>query len=90
MLLSFLIGQSEDVSYVRYFKDDHNFLSNLSMMSTSRRGVSHLTVSYNDRDLPVKIERITAKGTIENRKYSSIMIQGNSLSVVSIRKNGNI
>ena len=68
MLLSFLIGQSEDVSYVRYFKDDHNFLSNLSMMSTSRRGVSHFTVSYNDRDLPVKIERITAKGTIEKQE----------------------
>jgi hypothetical protein len=68
MLLSFLIGQSEDVSYVRYFKDDHNFLSNLSMMSTSRRGVSHLTVSYNDRDFPVKIERITAKGTIEKQE----------------------
>ena len=68
MLLSFLIGQSEDVSYVRYFKDDHNFLSNLSMMSTSRRGVSYLTVSYNDRDLPVKIERITAKGTTEKQE----------------------
>jgi len=68
MLLSFLIGQSEDVSYVRYFKDDHNFLSNLSMMSTSRRGVAHLTVSYNDRDLPVKIERITAKGTTEKQE----------------------
>ena len=68
MLLSFLIGQSEDVSYVRYFKDDHNFLSNLSMMSTSRRGVAHLTVSYNDRDLPVKIERITAKGTIAKQE----------------------
>ena len=68
VLFSLLIGQSEDVSYVRYFKDNHNFLSNLSMMSTSRRGVSHLTVSYNDRDLPIKIERISAKGTTEKQE----------------------
>ena len=67
-MLSFLIGQSDDVSYVRYFKDDHNFLSNLSMMSTSRRGVSHLAVSYNDRDLPIKIERISGKGTTEKQE----------------------
>lgn len=68
MLLSFLAGQSGDVAYVRYFQDDHNFLSNLSMMSTSRRGVAHLAVSYNEKDLPVKIERITAKGNIEKRE----------------------
>ncbi len=68
MLLSFLAGQPGDVAYVRYFQDDHNFLSNLSMMSTSRRGVAHLTVSYNEKDLPIKIERITAKGNIEKRE----------------------
>ncbi len=68
MLLSFLAGQSGDVAYVRYFQDDHNFLSNLSMMSTSRRGVAHLAVSYNEKDLPIKIERITAKGNIEKRE----------------------
>jgi len=38
------------------------------MMSTSRRGVAHLTVSYNEKDLPIKIERITAKGNIEKRE----------------------
>jgi hypothetical protein len=38
------------------------------MMSTSRRGVAHLAVSYNEKDLPVKIERITAKGNIEKRE----------------------
>jgi len=37
-------------------------------MSTSRRGVAHLAVSYNEKDLPIKIERITAKGNIEKRE----------------------
>ncbi len=69
LLLTMQIAVAQlDVAYVRYFQDDHNFLSNLSMMSTSRRGVAHLTVSYNEKDLPIKIERITAKGNIEKRE----------------------
>ena len=69
LLLTMQIAVAQlDVAYVRYFQDDHNFLSNLSMMSTSRRGVAHLAVSYNEKDLPVKIERITAKGNIEKRE----------------------
>jgi len=69
LLLTMQIAVAQlDVVYVRYFQDDHNFLSNLSMMSTSRRGVAHLTVSYNEKDLPIKIERITAKGNIEKRE----------------------
>ena len=69
LLLTMQIAVAQlDVAYVRYFQDDHNFLSNLSMMSTSRRGVAHLAVSYNEKDLPIKIERITAKGNIEKRE----------------------
>ena len=69
LLLTMQIAVAQlDVAYVRYFQDDHNFLSNLSMMSTSRRGVAHLTVSYNEKDLPIKIARITAKGNIEKRE----------------------
>jgi hypothetical protein len=30
--------------------------------------VAHLAVSYNEKDLPIKIERITAKGNIEKRE----------------------
>ncbi len=66
--LSFLAGQAREVAYVRYFKDDHNFLSNLSMMATERRGISHLAVSYNENDLPIKIERISGKGSVEKRE----------------------
>ena len=43
-----------DVSYIRYFKDDRNFMSNLSMLSTDRRGLSHLAVSYNKKNQPKK------------------------------------
>tara|TARA_A100001037_G_C15113077_1_gene620004 strand:+ start:1013 stop:1993 length:981 start_codon:yes stop_codon:yes gene_type:complete len=63
-----LLGQSRDVAYLRYFKDDHNFLSNLSMMATERRGIPHLAVSYNENDLPIKIERISGKGSVDKRE----------------------
>jgi hypothetical protein len=68
IFISFLSGQTEMVSYVRYFENDHNFLADLSMMATDRRGVPYLAVSYNDRKLPVKIERFSAKGNLEKRE----------------------
>ena len=68
ILISFLSGQTEMVSYVRYFENHHNFLADLSMMATDRRGVPYLAVSYNDRKLPVKIERFSAKGNLEKRE----------------------
>ncbi len=60
--------QSSDVYYVRYFESDHNFKADLSMLSTSRRGKSHLSVSYNDKDQPIKIERVSSSGIIEKRE----------------------
>ena len=59
---------SSDVYYVRYFESDHNFKADLSMLSTSRRGKSHLSVSYNDKDQPIKIERVSSSGIIEKRE----------------------
>ena len=49
--LSVLMSQpANDVYYVRYFESDHNFKADLSMLSTDRRGRSHLSVSYNEKD----------------------------------------
>ena len=68
MSLSCLFGQAEDVAYIRYFKNDHNFLSNLAMLSTNRRGISHLAVSYNEKNIPLKIERYSQNGKLEKRE----------------------
>ena len=66
---SIVIGQpSSDVYYVRYFESDHNFKADLSMMSTARRGKAHLSVSYNEKDQPIKIERVSLSGVIEKRE----------------------
>ena len=69
LLYSIIIGQPEnDVYYVRYFESDHNFKADLSMLSTSRRGKAHLSVSYNEKDQPIKIERVSPSGVIEKRE----------------------
>lgn len=69
LFYSIIIGQPEnDVYYVRYFESDHNFKADLSMLSTSRRGKAHLSVSYNEKNQPIKIERVSPSGVIEKRE----------------------
>ena len=69
LFYSITIGQPEnDVYYVRYFESDHNFKADLSMLSTSRRGKAHLSVSYNEKNQPIKIERVSPSGVIEKRE----------------------
>ena len=67
-LVCFGFSQSTDVYYVRYFESDYNFKADLSMLSTARRGKDHLAISYNDRDFPIKIERVSSSGVIEKRE----------------------
>ena len=45
---------SQDVIYIKYFESDFNFKSDLSMLSTDRRGKAHLAVSYNSINQPIK------------------------------------
>ena len=58
---------ANDVAYIRYFESDLNFKSNLSMLSTERRGLKHMAVSYDENDQPVKIEYYTARGILDKR-----------------------
>jgi len=66
-ILGLVKGQN-DVAYIRYFKDDRDFISNLSMMSTDRRGLQHLAVSYDEKNKPVKIERYASNGSLKKRE----------------------
>ena len=58
---------ANDVAYIRYFESDLNFKSNLSMLSTERRGLKHMAVSYDENNQPVKIEYYTARGILDKR-----------------------
>ena len=58
MLYSFSVvtvfSNNSEVSYLRFFENDYYFKADLSMLSSERRGKSHIAVSYNEKDLPVK------------------------------------
>ena len=58
---------ANDVYYVRYFDSDHNFKADLSMLSTDRREIHLSTISYNEKDQPIKIERVSSSGVIEEK-----------------------
>ena len=69
-----LSQSSQDVLYVKYFDSDFNFKSDLSMLSTDRRGKAHLAVSYNALNQPTKIERFASNGVtqkLEMLKYDA-------------------
>ena len=38
------------------------------MLSTARRGKAHFAVSYNEKDQPIKIERVSSSGIIDKRE----------------------
>ena len=59
---------ANEVVYIRYFEDDLNFKSNISMLSTERRGLKHMAVSYDENNQPVKIEYFTARGVLDKRE----------------------
>lgn len=61
-------AQQSPVSYLRYFESDYYFKADLSMLSSERRGKNHLSISYNDRDQPIKIERVSPSGLTEKRE----------------------
>ena len=65
LILTILAQGSGDVVYVKYFESDFNFKSDLSMLSTERRGKAHLVVSYNSLNQPIKIERVSSNGVTE-------------------------
>jgi len=62
LVFALLAQNPDDVIYVKYFESDHNFKSDLAMLSTERRGKAHLAVSYNTLNQPIKIERISPNG----------------------------
>jgi len=62
LVFALLAQNPDDVIYVKYFESDHNFKSDLAMLSTERRGKPHLAVSYNTLNQPIKIERISPNG----------------------------
>ena len=71
ILITIIIYQiilSDDISYIRYYANEKDFIANVPMKSTSRRGFDHLTAYFNDYNLPVKLEYYMSNGSLTKRE----------------------
>ena len=71
-----LFPNNSEISYLRFFENDYYFKADLSMLSSDRRGKAHLAVSYDERDRPVKIERVSKTGVTKKREMLKYDITG--------------
>ena len=71
ILLTIILYQiilSDDISYIRYYANEKDFIANVPIKSTSRRGFDHLTAYFNDYNLPVKLEHYMSNGSLTKRE----------------------
>ena len=71
ILITIIIYQiilSDDISYIRYYANEKDFIANVPIKSTSRRGFDHLTAYFNDYNLPVKLEHYMSNGSLTKRE----------------------
>ena len=70
LILALVIGTvfASEISYIRYYANEKDFIANVSMKSTNRRGYDHLTAYFNDKNLPVKLEYYMSNGSLRKRE----------------------
>ena len=70
LILALVIGTvfASEISYIRYYANEKDFIANVPMKSTNRRGYGHLTAYFNDKNLPVKLEYYMSNGSLRKRE----------------------
>ena len=70
LIFSFIsdILLASEISYIRYYASEKDFIANVPMKSTNRRGYDHLTAYFNDKNLPVKLEYYISNGSLRKRE----------------------
>ena len=68
LVLFFGIVFASEISYIRYYLNEKDFIANVPMKSTNRRGYDHLTAYFNDKNLPVKLEYYMSNGSLRKRE----------------------
>ena len=70
LILALVIGTvfASEISYIRYYANEKDFIANVPMKSTNRRGNDHLTAYFNDKNLPVKLEYYMSNGSLRKRE----------------------
>ena len=68
MTLAIATAFASEISYIRYYANEKDFIANVPMKSTNRRGYDHLTAYFNDKNLPVKLEYYMSNGSLRKRE----------------------
>lgn len=63
-----IMVQAQDISFIRYYANEKDFIANVSMKASNRRGYDHLAAYFNDRNLPVKVEYYLSNGSLNRRE----------------------
>ncbi len=67
-LVTMQFSLADEISYLRYYANEKDFIANVPMKATNRRGYDHLTAYFNDRNLPVKLEYYISNGSLKKRE----------------------
>ena len=59
---------SQEISYIRYYANEKDFMANVPMKASGRRGYDHMAAYFNDRNLPVKVEYYLSNGSLNKRE----------------------
>ena len=68
LTLAIATAFASEISYIRYYANEKDFIANVPMKSTNRRGYDHLTAYFNDKNLPVKLEYYMSNGSLRKRE----------------------
>ena len=68
IVLQLSLNIAQDISYIRYYANEKDFIANVPMKASNRRGYDHLAAYFNDRNLPVKLEYYMSNGSLKKRE----------------------
>ncbi len=68
IVLHLSLNIAQDISYIRYYANEKDFIANVPMKASNRRGYDHLSAYFNDRNLPVKVEYYMSNGSLKKRE----------------------
>ena len=67
-ILQIALVRTQDISFIRYYANDKDFIANVPMKASNRRGYDHIAAYFNDRNLPVKVEYYLPNGSLNKRE----------------------
>ena len=68
IILKITFVYSQDISYIRYYANEKDFMANVPMKASDRRGYDHMAAYFNDRNLPVQVEYYLSNGSLNKRE----------------------